>query len=85
MRAALAKVELGEADAAIIYGSDLAAATSGNVRAVAIPAQFQVAAEYRVALLSDNPTARAFLAFATSPEGADVLARHGFAAAVVTP
>ena len=85
VRAALAKVELGEADAAIVYRSDLAAAALAAVRTVAIPDRFQVAAEYRIALLSESATARAFLAFATSPEGAATLARHGFAPVAVTP
>ena len=85
VRAALAKVELGEADAAIVYANDLAAATAGKVRTVALPEQFQVVAEYRIALLSDNPTARAFLEFATSSEGAATLARYGFAPVGVTP
>ncbi len=79
VRAALAKVELGEADAAIVYASDLAAgAQNAAVRAIAIPAQFQVAVEYRIALLKDSESARAFMDFATSTEGAAVLARHGF-------
>ena len=84
VRATLAKVELGEADAAIVYSSDLRAA-AGNVRAVAIPERFQVAAEYRIALLSERDGARAFVAFATSPAGTAMLARHGFTAAGVTP
>ena len=84
VRAALAKVELGEADAAIVYASDLRAAGEG-VRAVAIPERFQVAAEYRIALLSESDAARAFVAFATSPEGAALLARHGFTAVGVAP
>ena len=84
VRGALAKVELGEADAAIVYASDLRAAAE-NIRAVAIPERFQVAAEYRIALLSESDTARAFVAFATSPEGAAMLARHGFTAVGATP
>ena len=83
VRTTLAKVELGEADAAIVYASDLAAAE--GVRAVAIPARFQVAAEYRIALLGENAGARAFLAFATSPEGSAILARHGFEPVAVAP
>ena len=83
VRATLAKVELGEADAAIVYASDLAAAD--GVVAVAIPERFQVAAEYRIALLAESEAARAFLAFATSPEGAAVLARHGFEPVGVAP
>lgn len=84
VRATLAKVELGEGDAAIVYASDLRAADEG-VRAIAIPERFQVAAEYRIALLSESDAARAFVTFATSPEGMATLARHGFTAVGVTP
>ncbi len=84
VRATLAKVELGEADAAIVYASDLRAADEG-IRAIAIPERFQVAAEYRIALLSESDAARAFVAFATSPQGMATLARHGFMAVGVTP
>ncbi|MCY3881221.1 MAG: molybdate ABC transporter substrate-binding protein [Chloroflexi bacterium] len=83
VRAALAKVELGEADAAIVYATDLAAAD--GVRAVPVPRRFQVAAEYRIALLSGSDAAATFVAFATSPEGTAVLTRHGFMAVGVTP
>lgn len=84
VRATLAKVEMGEADAAIVYTSDLRAAAE-NVHAVAIPERFQVAAEYRIALLSESDPARAFVAFATSPQGMATLARHGLTAVGVTP
>lgn len=80
VRAALARVELGEADAAIVYASDLARA-GATVRAAPVPARFQAAADYRIALLREGGAARAFLAFAVSPEGAAILARHGFAPA----
>ena len=85
VRATLAKVELGEADAAIVYASDLAGGAPEGVRAVAIPARFQAPAEYRIALLSDSASARAFLAFATSPEAAATFARHGFEPAEAAP
>lgn len=84
VRATLAKVELGEADAAIVYASDLRAAGE-NVRTVTIPERFQVAADYRIALLSQSGGARAFVAFATSPEGMAMLARHGFEPVGVAP
>ncbi len=84
VRATLAKVELGEADAAIVYASDLRLADAG-IRAIAIPERFQVAAEYRIALLSESDAARAFVAFATSPQGMATLARHGFGAVGATP
>ena len=84
VRAALAKVELGEADAAIVYLTDLTAA-AGGVRAVPIPERFQPAAHYRIALLSGSEQARAFAALATSAEGAAILARYGFAPVEVAP
>ena len=83
VRAALARVELGEADAAIVYASDLARAE--GVRAATLPPRFQVAADYRIALLREGGAARAFLAFALSPEGAAILARHGFTPAGEAP
>lgn len=84
VRAALARVELGEADAAIVYASDLARGADG-VRAATLPARFQVAADYRIALLREGEAARAFLAFALSPEGTAILARHGFTPAGDAP
>ena len=83
VRAALAKVELGEADAAIVYVSDLGAAS--GVRAVAVPERFQPAAEYRIALLTENEAARGFFEFATSSAGMAILARHGFESLRVAP
>ena len=79
VRSALAKVELGEADAAIVYASDLTAAGAGTVLTIPVPPEFQVPVEYRIALLSDSAAALAFLDFATSSEAATVLARYGFA------
>jgi molybdate transport system substrate-binding protein len=82
VRAALSKVELGEADASIVYVSDLVAA-DGRADGVAIPAEHDVAASYPIAVLADapNPTAaEAFVAFVLSDTGQDILAAHGFEA-----
>ncbi|MBA4181573.1 MAG: molybdate ABC transporter substrate-binding protein [Anaerolinea sp.] len=79
VRAALTKVELGEADAAVVYVTDLGAAR--GVRSVAIPAEFNVVAEYPVALVhgaNGRQLAEAFVAYLLSPEGQAILARHGF-------
>ncbi|MBH76833.1 MAG: molybdate ABC transporter substrate-binding protein [Dehalococcoidia bacterium] len=84
VRAALAKVELGEAEAAIVYTSDLESA-SNNVRSIAIPEQLQTPVEYRIALLSNNQFARSFIAFTTSPLGKATLQKHGFKRARGTP
>ena len=81
MRLVRAKVELGEADAAIVYRSDTVAA--GGVRTIEIPADLNVSADYSIGVVegSVNPDlAEAWLAFVLSREGRGLLARHGFAA-----
>lgn len=82
VRAALAKVELGEADASIVYASDLVAA-GGSADAVEIAVEQNVSARYPIAVLAGarNPTAaRAFVDFVLSAEGQEILAEHGFTA-----
>lgn len=74
-----AKVELGEADAAIVYRSD--ALDARGVRAIAVPEALDVQARYEIAALAHSragDAARDFIAYARSAAGADVLARHGF-------
>lgn len=82
VRATLGKVALGEADAAIVYASDVVAA-GDTVEGVAIPDEHNVVATYPVAVLADaaNPdAAAAFLALLRSDEGLAVLERFGFTA-----
>lgn len=79
-RGVLAKVRLGEADAAIVYAVDLVAAESG-IRRVEIPAAYNVTAEYWIAPLRasrDSAAAQGFVRFALSEPGQAILARHGF-------
>lgn len=76
VRLVRAKVELGEADAAIVYRSD---ARAPGVRAIAIPDDLNVAAEYRIgAVRGASPAALRFIAFALSPAGQGILTQHGF-------
>lgn len=80
VRAALAKVELGEADAAIVYASDVTAA-DGRVDGVAIPAEDNVSAAYPIAPLADAPNpaaAAAFVEFVLGAQAQDILATYGF-------
>lgn len=82
VRAALSKVELGEADAAIVYASDLVA-SDGRADGVTIPPEHNVPARYPIAVLADapNPTpALAFVAFVLSDAGQEILATYGFTA-----
>ncbi len=77
--AVLAKIELAEGDAAVVYASDTAG--SRNVTTLAIPTDRNVAASYGgvVPVGAANPAAaRAFLDWLAGPEGQRVLLEFGF-------
>ncbi len=80
VRSVLGKVRLGEADAAIVYRSDLVDA-GPHVAAVTIPDDANVLASYPAARLADAPhpaAAAAYLDFLRSPTAQQILGRHGF-------
>lgn len=80
VKAVVAKVALGEADAGIVYASDVVAAGS-TVAGVAIPSEVNVVAQYPIVVLdhaSSATTARAFVAFVLSDVGQAILIDHGF-------
>jgi molybdate transport system substrate-binding protein len=79
VRAALVKVELGEADAAVVYETD--ARSSARVRSLPIPAGANIIAEYPVAIVAATPRrpeAEVFAGFLLSNRGRAVLRRFGF-------
>ncbi len=79
VRAALASVEAGHADAGIVYRTD--AARSQRIRvAYEVPAEKAPTIAYVAARLanSENPGAGPFLDFLTGPTARAVFARHGF-------
>jgi len=81
VRAVLTKVHLGEADAGIVYVTDVRAASA--VEAVSIPAEHTIVARYRIAVVrgAANPdAAHAFVALVRSGAGQRVLRSHGFGA-----
>lgn len=77
--ATLAKVTLGEADAAVVYHSDVVSAR-GAVRGVEIPADQNTTVTYPLARFGDDAAARDFAAYVTGPEGLAALAAAGFLA-----
>lgn len=82
VRGALSKVELGEADAAIVYASDIAAGGQ-RVEGVEVAPEHDVDAVHPIAVTaeaSDPDAARAFVAFALGEQGQGILAEHGFVA-----
>jgi molybdate transport system substrate-binding protein len=81
VQAVVAKVRLGEADAGIVYRSDVNGAVARHVRVLEIPSEHNVVATYPIAVLRDAPhagIARQFVAFLRSREGRRLLERHGF-------
>ena len=75
--AALRRVALGEADAAIVYATD-AAAAADEVGAVGIPDARTPDIEYPIVALEDSSAAVGFVEFVLGPEGRGVLQAHGF-------
>jgi molybdate transport system substrate-binding protein len=74
-----AKVELGEADAAIVYGSD--AAASDRVIRLSIPPEINVCADYTVARTTDSRAPEAamnWIRFLHSDAVQNRLLSHGF-------
>ncbi len=81
VRQVAAKVALGEADAGIVYTSDVTLDIATLVREIPLPAGQNVIANYPIAPLEDAPhpeLARAFVAFVGGEAGQAVLARWGF-------
>ena len=78
VRAVLAKVQLGEADAGFVYRSDL---RSAGLPSLPIPNQNPADITYVAAVLADSPrqpAAQAFLTFLTSETARQILTSHGF-------
>ena len=76
----LTKVQLGEADAGIVYTSDAVAAP--ELQTIEIPAELNVIAQYPIAPLADSSNsdlAEAFVAYVLSSDGQSVLEKWGFA------
>jgi len=80
VKSVLAKVQLGESDAGIVYKTD-AAAAGNEVKTIAIPDKYNIIAQYPIGAIkgSSNVTAaRAFVTFVLSDAGQAILAKHGF-------
>lgn len=76
----VAKIQLGEADAGIVYTSDAVAAPT--LQTIEIPNELNVIAQYPIAPLVESTNAelaQGFIAYVLSEEGQAILRKWGFA------
>jgi molybdate transport system substrate-binding protein len=81
VRAVLSKVLLGEADAGVVYTSDITREATDQVGRLDIPDALNTIADYPIAPVADAPNgeaAQAFIDYVLSPEGQAVLEAYGF-------
>jgi molybdate transport system substrate-binding protein len=77
----VAKVALGQADAGMVYKSDVPAAYQSKVQVITIPDSVNVLAQYPIGILSGSQNAQlaqSFINFVTSPAGQAILLKYGF-------
>ncbi|GAB4280280.1 MAG: molybdate ABC transporter substrate-binding protein [Candidatus Promineifilaceae bacterium] len=87
VRQLTAKIALGEADAALVYVTDITPDIAPQVQQIAIPPTQNVTAVYPIAPLTDAPNpqlAQQFIAFVLSETGQQILAKWRFAPHPVT-
>ena len=81
VKSVLTKVALGEADAGIVYTSDISGQDAGKVSRLDIPDALNVIASYPIAPVkeSKNPDlAQAFIDLVLSQKGQEILAKYNF-------
>jgi len=81
VKAVLTKVSLGEADAGIVYSTDISGDSAAKVNQLTIPDALNVIASYPIATLKDSlhlALAQAFVDFVLSPAGQATLGKYGF-------
>ncbi len=81
VRQVVAKVQLGEADAAVVYLTDVTPQAAPDLQVVAIPDDLNTIATYPIALVTGASQAElgeVFITLVTSPIGQGVLQRWSF-------
>jgi molybdate transport system substrate-binding protein len=80
VRQVVAKVQLGEADAAIVYSTDATPQVRDQLAIIQVPDALQTLAAYPIAVAKGNNSAagQAFVAYVLGADGQAVLAKWGF-------
>lgn len=77
----VAKIQLGEGDAGIVYSSDVTPAAAPQLSTIDIPDKYNVLATYPIAVLKAAPhsqAATAFVEYVLSDKGQSILQKWGF-------
>lgn len=76
----MAKIQLGEADAAVVYTTDVTPAIADQFVRISLPEVLRVIASFPIAVTNGHNRGGgdAFVAYIQSPPAQDVLARWGF-------
>lgn len=85
VKAVVTKVSLGEADAGIVYITDITADAAELVSTIDIPDELNTIATYPIAPIADSKNvelAQAFVDLVLSSDGQAILAKYGFVPAV---
>jgi molybdate transport system substrate-binding protein len=81
VRLVAAKVALGEANAAVVYMTDVTPDITSDVRQIAIPNDYNVLAAYPIGLIDDAPgpeLGQTFIDFVLEEQGQAILEKWGF-------
>ena len=75
------RVAVGQADAGIVYKSDVPAAYQSKVQVITIPDSVNVLAQYPIGVVSSSQNAQlaqSWINYVTSPDGRAILLKYGF-------
>ncbi|MCE1254835.1 MAG: molybdate ABC transporter substrate-binding protein [Anaerolineae bacterium] len=81
VKAVVTKISLGEADAGVVYVTDITQDAAGKVDKLDIPDELNTVATYPIAPISDSKkadVAKAFVNLVLSPDGQQIMAKYGF-------
>jgi molybdate transport system substrate-binding protein len=81
VRQVVAKVQLGEADAAVVYLTDVTPQSAPDLLTISIPDDLNTLATYPIALVANGPQAelgKAFIDMVTGPAGQAILQKWNF-------
>jgi molybdate transport system substrate-binding protein len=81
VKAVFSKVSLGEADAGIVYTTDISQDAADTVGKIDIPDNLNTIASYPIAVIKDSQNAdlaKKFVDYVLAPDGQQILVKYGF-------